>query len=305
MTHLITGIRHVGLAVDNFDEAKVFYRDAWGLTLAETDTDVAFFSAEGSPENYVLRLRRGEKRMDMLAFSVATPADADTLAARLGRAGVTLINEPGVMTTPGGGYGFRFFDVDGRTVEISADVAPRAFRELEPREWIPEKLSHVVINSADVQRTKQFYETHLDFKLSDWIGDVMCFLRTNEFHHTIAIARGPHTSINHIAFNMRGIDEYMRATGRLMRRGGDLLSGPGRHMPGDNTYSYFMDPSRNVIEYTTALELVEDEDTWEVRRFKRADPESRDQWGTANPPERLYPAMMNDLDPGVWTPSPL
>ncbi|MEP9380754.1 VOC family protein [Nocardioides sp. KR10-350] len=305
MTRLITGLRHVGIAVENFDQAKEFYEKSWGLTCAETDSGVAFFSAEGSPENYVLRLRQGEKRMDLLAFAVASAADVDTLAAQLATSGIQLVSEPGTLDTPGGGYGFRFFDVDGRIVEVSADVAPRPYRALEEREWIPEKLSHVVLNSTDVAKTKAFYESFLGFRLSDWIGDVMCFLRTNEFHHTIAIARGPHASLNHVAFNLRGIDEYMRATGRLLRAGGELLCGPGRHMPGDNTFSYFMDPSRNVVEYTTQLELVEDEDTWQVRRFKRSDPESRDQWGTSGSPERLYPAMMNDLDTGLWTPCPL
>lgn len=302
MARLITGLRHVAIAVENFDESREFYEKTWGLTCAETDSGVAFFSAEGSPEYYVLRLRKGEKRLDLLSFSAACPQDVDTLATQLGRGGVQIDREPGSLDTPGGGYGFRFFDVDGRLIEVSSDVARRKYRKLEPREWVPDKLSHVVVNSRDVNRTKAFYETFLGFTLSDWIGDVMCFLRTNEFHHAIAIARGPHTSLNHVAFAMRGIDEYMRATGRLLQKGGDLLCGPGRHVPGDNAFSYFMDPTRNVIEYTSDLELI-DEETWTPRVLKRV--ESRDQWGTSGSPERLYPAMMNDPDPGVWAPSPL
>lgn len=302
MTRLVTGLRHVAIAVDNFAESCEFYEKTWGLALAESDSDVAFFAAAGSPENYVLRVRKGEKRLDLLSFSVARPEDADTLAELLGRGGAQIAREPDTLDTPGGGYGFRFFDVDGRLVEVSADVSPRHHRALEPREWIPQKLSHVVLNSRNLEKTKKFYEQFLGFQLTDWIGDVMCFLRTNEFHHVVAIARGPHTSLNHVAFAMRGIDEYMRATGRLIRKGGDLLCGPGRHVPGDNTFSYFMDPTRNVIEYTSELELIDDS-AWQPRVFKRV--ESRDQWGTSGSPERLYPAMQNDVDAGLWTPSPL
>ena len=42
-----------------------------------------------------------------------------------------LITEPGALATPGGGYGFRFFDNEGRTVEISADVEVRRHRPVE------------------------------------------------------------------------------------------------------------------------------------------------------------------------------
>lgn len=48
------------------------------------------------------------------------------------------------MQTPGGGYGFRFFDNEGRTVEISADVALREHRKIEEGESIPVRLAHVV-----------------------------------------------------------------------------------------------------------------------------------------------------------------
>ena len=63
-----------------------------------------------------MRLRQAaDKRIDLIAFGAATPADVDTLAARLGSDGVRLVSEPGTVATPGGGYGFRFFDNEGRT----------------------------------------------------------------------------------------------------------------------------------------------------------------------------------------------
>ena len=75
------------------------------------------------------------------------------MAERLGTAGVQLVSEPGKLQTPGGGYGFRFFDNDGRTVEVSSDVAVRQHRKVEEGESIPVKLSHVVINSPNPEAT--------------------------------------------------------------------------------------------------------------------------------------------------------
>ncbi len=89
------------------------------------------------------------------------------LAARLETAGVRIVTEPGALATPGGGYGFRFFDIDGRTVEVSADAAVRPHRRLEEREAVPVRLSHVVLNSPDLDATRAWYERHLGFALSD------------------------------------------------------------------------------------------------------------------------------------------
>ena len=106
-----------------------------------------------------MRLRKdAEKRMELWALGARDAAAVDTLAERLAQGGVQLVNEPGKLQTPGGGYGFRFFDADGRTVEISSDVAVRQHRKIEEKESIPVRLSHVVINSPDPDKTRAFYE---------------------------------------------------------------------------------------------------------------------------------------------------
>jgi catechol 2,3-dioxygenase-like lactoylglutathione lyase family enzyme len=305
-TTRITHVRHVGIAAPDFERAAEFYRTAWGLTQVAEDGGLAFFGTPGSPENYILRVRKdAAKRMDLVAFGVAAAADVDAYAEQLGTSGIRLDRDPGALDTPGGGYGFRFFDPDGRLIEISSDVEQRVARELEPKESIPRKLSHVVFNSPDVVATKNFYENHLGLRLSDWLSDQMCFLRSGVDHHILAIAKGPHVALNHVSFEMRGVDEYMRGTGRLLRSGSEMIWGPGRHGPGDNTFSYFLDPYGNVMEYTTELEKIEDEETWEPRIWE-INAENSDQWGTANSiHEKMFPAQWNDPDRGLWTPAPV
>src|SRR5207245_4272864 len=183
-----------------------------------TDTGLTSLAAEGTPEQYVVRLRQADdKRIDLIAFGAASAADVDTLAGQLAAAGVQLIGEPGTLQTPGGGYGFRFFDNEGRTVEISSDVATRTHRKVEEGEDVPVRLSHVVVNSADPEGTRAFYEKHLAFALSDTLmhprmGNMMWFMRINAWHHSLAIARGPHPSLHHASFELRGIAQYMPGT---------------------------------------------------------------------------------------------
>jgi catechol 2,3-dioxygenase-like lactoylglutathione lyase family enzyme len=308
---LITHLRHVDLAVPDYRAELDFYTGLWGLTTTATDTGVSFLAAEGSPEQYVVRLRQAdEKRVDLVAFGVATSADVDTLAARLGSGGVRIVHEPRTLDTPGGGYGFRFFDNEGRTVEISADVAVRAHRRIEEKESIPVRLSHVVLNSTDPEGTVAFYTQHLGFAVSDTLmhprmGHMMWFLRCNDWHHSFAVARCPHASLHHASFELRGIDEYMRGSGRLIRAGVEKVWGPGRHLAGNNTFSYFLDPLGNTVEYTTELERL-DEDAWHPHLYDFTDPMVSDQWGTANPMnEFVATRSFNDPDKGLFVAPPL
>ena len=307
---LITHVRHVDLAVPDFAKERDFYTNTWGLTPVVDDSDITFLAAEGSPEQYVVRLRKdAQKRLELWAFGATDAAAVDTLAEQLIAGGVKLVSEPGTMQTPGGGYGFRFFDIDGRTVEISADVAVRQHRKIEEKESIPVRLSHVVINSPDPERTVAFYQQHLGFALSDTLmsphmGEVMWFLRCSNWHHNIAVSRCPHVSLHHASFEMRGIDEYMRGTGRLLRAGVEKIWGPGRHMAGNNTFTYFLDPLGNTVEYTTELDVI-DEDSWHPHLYDFSDPEVTDQWGTANQMnEFVAKRSFNDPD-AVFVPPPV
>jgi catechol 2,3-dioxygenase-like lactoylglutathione lyase family enzyme len=228
----------------------------------------------------------------------------DRLAGEFIEAGVRIDREPGRLDTPGEGYGFRCFDPDGRLLEISADVTPRAARQLDEGESIPVRISHVVINSPDLAATKRFYEERLGFVLRDWLGDFMCFLQIGPDHHVLAITAAPHVSFNHVSFEMRGLDEFLRGTGRLTRNGIRPVWGPGRHGPGNNTFSYFVDPAGNVAEYTHGLQQIADPSSYPVRTWDPG-PEESDLWGTAGPFEEYLPYALGVPDPLVWTASPV
>ena len=106
-------------------------------------------------------------------------------------------------------------------------------------------------------------------------------------------------TVHHVSFEMRGIDEYMRGTGRVMRAGIKKIWGPGRHLAGNNTFSYFLDPSGNTMEYTTELERLET-DQWHPTLYDIADPDTQDQWGTADPmSEIIAKDSFNDPDRGI------
>jgi catechol 2,3-dioxygenase-like lactoylglutathione lyase family enzyme len=280
------------------------------LKKVDHDSGLAFFAAEGSPEQYVLRIRDSEdRRVDLIALSAADAETVDTLAERLANAGVPMVNQPGVLDTPGGGYGFRCFDPDGRVVEISANVERRAFRVLEYRESIPQKLSHVVFYTPDPPKTVAFYRDKLGFLVSGWLGDHFAFLRTSmqpDFH-ILAFARGA-ASYFHASFELRGYDEYMRGCGRALQANVPLLWGLGKHVPADSAFAYFQDPNGLVCEYSPPQEQILDAQCYVTKQWGASE-NPGDIWGTArsqNLPEAIPPGNRpGPTDPGLWIAPPV
>jgi catechol 2,3-dioxygenase-like lactoylglutathione lyase family enzyme len=301
----VTHLRHVGVAVPDFEGLTDFYGGIWGLKRIDGEPDVAYFAAEGSPEQYIYRVRRAdEKRLDLISFGAVNRETVDALSADLSAAGTKLISEPGPLQTPGGGYGFRFFDPDGRTVEVSTGVTERPYREIDARESVPVKISHVVVNSPKKEEVDAFYREKLGFKLSDWVT-FMTFLRCNADHHSLAVANGENATLNHVAFEVRGVDEMMRGSGRVLKDGrAQPMWGPGRHYAGDNAFYYFFDPQGNVSEYTAEVEQILDDDAWVPKENPPAD-----QWNTSSRPQPpqvdLPPERRRQTDPGLWVAPPV
>jgi 2,3-dihydroxy-p-cumate/2,3-dihydroxybenzoate 3,4-dioxygenase len=293
----IDHLRYVALAVPDFETESSFLENHWGVRTIDREGSTAYFSADGCQERFILRLRKAEsRRTDLYGLGAPDAVAVDSLAAHLKSKGIALVAEPHTLTSPGGGYGIRFFDVDGRLVEVSSDVAPLDASPVAAKSGRPTGLSHVVFHSPDIRKTVAWYEEHLLLRVSDWLDEFMCFMRgSSKKHHFIAFLKGP-ASLNHIAFEVATLDDMMRGMGRLLRADIKLSWGPGRHTAGDNTFAYFLTPSGNVLEYTAELESVPED--WTPRVFARA-PEIIDQWGTgrvSGPAE--YPPMAPD--PGLW-----
>jgi catechol 2,3-dioxygenase-like lactoylglutathione lyase family enzyme len=273
----VSEIRYVGYAVPDLEAERAFYRDVWGLVEAGEQDGVVSMAAQGSGEPCVVRLRQSAKRrIDVIGLAAETRADVDGLFRKVAAAGSRIIFEPRPLEGPGGGYGFRFFSPDGLPFEISAEVARGEAHEVERWDGVPERISHIVLHSPDHKAAVRYFIDVLGFRLSDWLGDFMGFLRCNAWHHRIAVLPGP-PCLNHVAYDMKGVDGVMRGAGRLKAKGFDIVWGPGRHTAGDNVFSYFVTPNGFAVEYTAEVEQV-DEASWTPQVYAPT-PQIMDQWG--------------------------
>jgi catechol 2,3-dioxygenase-like lactoylglutathione lyase family enzyme len=289
-------LRAVQLRVPTLEESSSFYAEVWGLSVVEEDRDDTWLRGTGQ-NHHVLQLSRAERNgLGRISFAVRTPAEIDEAARRLTARGLPLFREPGPLDAAGGGYGLQFADPEGRLVELSADV--ESVVPLSQDVAKPVGVTHVVLNTVDIDAAVAFYTSVLGLRVSDWSEHQMAFLRCNSDHHCIAFNQAQWTSVNHVAYEMRSIDYFMRGIGSLRHHGITPLWGPGRHGPGNNTFSYFADPAGLVCEYTSDVAQVV-EDQWLCRVWRRV-PELSDLWGTAGPPPKDIRRHMAGIeDPGV------
>jgi catechol 2,3-dioxygenase-like lactoylglutathione lyase family enzyme len=296
----ITHLRHIGIFSPDLGKQREFYRAIWGLDQIDEETDAVYFRG-ASPEHHLLSLHPAKRcGLHHIAFGVSNEEDVGRTARELQSRGIRLVSEPQPLGEPGGGYGFRFFDPEGRCIELSAGVIQhQGGWQAKPVQ--PHSICHVVLNTTRMDDMIGFYTNILGFRISDWSENQMVFLRCNSKHHAIALNRAPHASLNHIAYLVSNVDEVMRGMVNMRKHGFEPGWGPGRHGPGNNIFCYFKEPLEYVVEYTSDIDYIQDEASHQPKVWPRT-PELIDRWGTAGPPGAdIRHAMEGEPDPG-WQP---
>ena len=270
-------LAHVGLNAVDLSKQAEFYNDKWGLQPVDEFGREMFFRAEG-PAHHVLTLHEHESAgLHHIALEVASPSDIDQAFDELSAAGVEVVTPPAQELEPGVAKAIRFTDPDGFLVELVAGVdridAPYGQRDVKPQD-----LNHVVLNVADAARAEAFYRDLLGFKLTDRFINGLSFWACDANHHSLAFgeARDGRASFHHAAFDMRDWEDWIKAVFYAGERGIPRVWGPGRHLFGNNLFSYYKDPEGNTIEYTAEVEQLTDPD-----RQVRVQEPFADQWPTA------------------------
>jgi len=291
----VTGLRSIELGVPDLERSSAFYQNVWGVEEVVAEGDTIHLRGTGC-EHHVITLRQKPKPM-LLGVHFAAPnrGAVTALHAKAKAYGAAAVSEPGELPrSAGGGFGFRFNTPDGLPLAISADVAEHSTAVNDRSR--PTKLTHVVLNSACIDEQTTFFKDLLGFRHSD-STDMMEFIRCCADHHSVAFARGHGPSLNHMAYEMANIDGLMRGAGRMKQNGFNIEWGVGRHGPGNNVFTYFIEPNGFVTEYTTEVEQV-DEATYvpNTAEYWRKFPGRPCRWNMAGfPSNRLKAAMDGEI----------
>ena len=125
----VTHLRGVELTDPAPADVAGFYEQIWGLQRVDAAGPSVYLRGTG-PEHHILAIHPGTQTTVRgyrlgLADRAATDGAAEELEAR---PDTRIIAGPGPLGDPGGGYGLRIVDPDGREIELSAEVARRGSR---------------------------------------------------------------------------------------------------------------------------------------------------------------------------------
>ena len=292
----VTGVRSIELGVRDLHQSAEFYTKIWALEEVASEGDSHPFprdrrrascahhprAAEAEPARRAFRRHRSRRGRPALRQGEGLRRQGR------GRAGTALRQRRRRLRLP-------LHDArrpaDEHLVATACSIPNVVLDRSRPT-----KISHVVLNSAKTDDQVPFFVDVLGFKLSD-SSHMMEFLRCSADHHSIAIFRNNGPSLNHVAYELPNIDGLMRGTGRVKKNGFDIEWGIGRHGPGSNVFSYFIEPNGFVAEYTTELDQLDDAThvPQDADYWQKVVP-GPDRWGTAGPPSnRMRFAMSGGM----------
>jgi catechol 2,3-dioxygenase-like lactoylglutathione lyase family enzyme len=249
-------ISHATFETPDLERQIEYQVNVLGLSLAERGRDRAFMkTALGQP---AVVLKQGTApRCTGLAFQVDPAAGLDEMRKSLSDAGIRgeLRND----AVPGVGETLSFTDPQGTAIEVFAQARLLA-EDRTPKGFLPLKLGHLAFKTKDMPEMVKFYQDILGFRVSDWRKDIFVWMRCGPDHHTANFARGDTVKMHHIAFEVQDRAEMLRACDFLGRNKYQIIWGPGRHIIGDNIFTYHRDPDGHIIELYTEMARIDSED---------------------------------------------
>src|SRR5262245_22450682 len=180
----ITGLRSIELGVPDLNRSSDFYQAVWGLQEVASEGDTLYLRGTGAEHHIVTLRQRPKAALLGVHFSASDRGAINELHAKAKAYAPEARSAPAELPRPaGGGYGFRFNTPDGLPLAISADVVQHA--DVVADRSRPTKLTHVVLNSAQIDGQTAFFKDLLGFRHSD-STEMMEFIRCCADHHSVA-----------------------------------------------------------------------------------------------------------------------
>lgn len=228
-----------------------FYADAMDMKARQLDG--GDWLCEG-PRRRLLVTQGEDKKLGFAGFGCR---DADGLAeirAGAEEGGVEILSSPSPLFGPGS---FAVRDPDGNLIAFGLGKSE------QPCTGLRGPLQHLTLATLDLVAIEDFYVNKLGFLTSDYVratdGEVLvCWMRSNHEHHTLACFRHSRQGIDHHSYEAGDWAEIKEWCDRMGARRIPLIWGPGRHGPGNNIFIFIEDPDGNWIEISAELEVVYD-----------------------------------------------
>lgn len=282
MKHLIRQMGYVVIAVPDPERSARDLSDITGVRITHRAADAVFVSSNARfcDVAYVKGDAHGIRAVGLEAMDEAA---VDEVTRRARSEGLDILSD--IPSLPRVKRAVRFATPFGPIFEVHTPVerlsiAPAALNGKRVR-----RLEHVNLRATDPRGFHDLVTRLLGMKLSDRTTQYerAWYRAADGFHHTFAA--GPGNGLHHYAFDAHGFGDLAGTADALVEKGRSLLWGLGRHGPGNNLFSYYLDPDGCVVEVSFGLERIDNDDLYEPGNWP-FDSASNvlDRWGS-KPPE--------------------
>ena len=277
-------IDHVGLRVEDLDEAAERWCSQFGLVERSREGEVVRLACDDEPHCLELSAGRGEAvGIEHVAWELHPDCDLDAARAHLEGLGI------GVDEDVAGGLTCR--DLDGNRIQLLPARARTGVegyvQHARPAAGVPgapRKLGHVNFLTGRLKEQTGFYTDALGMKVSDRLEDAGVWLRIDSEHHVMALVDTGAAHPHHLAFEYVDFGHKIAALDHLARHGRWLGWGPVRHGIAGNMASYV-----RIVEEECFVELFCDMERVPEDHEPRNYPDDRFSSNTWGPlPPRSY-----------------
>lgn len=288
MTQLVFAMGHVKLNTSKLDEMVADSTDVLGLRVTRRTEGEVWLSSNGRAAELVV-VASDENSFNTIGLEALTSEAVAEAAARVESAGCRIVTDQPSMSCIDAGV--TFDTPEGLRFEVHTPTRDDMYNPRYPTVGVgPRRLDHVNLISPDPQATIRQLSEICGMGLSErMVNDALSWMYGgNRQHHILGVVKGE-TGVHHYSFEFPEFNMYCELGDILDRHDRQLIWGPGRHRPGDNTYAYYYDPAGCIVECSGPMALVADDAHFEpnvITNLERpGNVRVMNVWGTPAPLE--------------------
>lgn len=290
----VHSIHEFVFSVPDLAQAEHFYR-SFGLDV-RVETDCLALFTYGHPQRWARVFRGDQKRLLWVTWGIHAD-DQDAFDNKLHQLGVPRIAAPDAADLDG----IWFAGPDGLPQQLlaggkcspdtksprifapEASLSGRAPHRNQVQKICPNRLSHILTFTADVDASVTFYSEVLGLRLSDRSGSTIAFMHGphGSDHHLIALARSTGYGLHHSSWDVTSFDDVGLGALQMSQAGYPEGWGIGRHVLGSNYFRYVRDPWGSYSEYSFDIDHIAADLEWPAANYPAED--SLYVWGTPPP----------------------
>lgn len=289
MRHLVQAIGHVKINTNRVDDLVRDSAEILGLRVTHRTNAEVWLSSNGRAAELVV-VAADENSAHTIGLEALNADDVREAASRIAGAGCHIMSEEPSLECWAAGVTFR--TPEGLRFEIHTPARDDMYNPRYPTNGVgPRRLDHANLITPNPEATRAQLTAIGGMQLSErMVNDGLSWMfGGNRQHHILGLVKGTAPGLHHYSFEFPEFNMYLRLGDILDRFDRQLMWGPGRHRPGDNTYAYYVDPSGCIVECSGPMSTVGDVANFEPRVITNLERPGnvRDMnvWGTPAPLE--------------------